>query len=255
MQGPARTWHAAASQTASYCHMCILAGVDRLQTSYVRYKRNNEAQVAGGGGWDVHISRRNFESHMHLEQASFLQEENTPFSQNAPESITVRIVEAPAEFAMPVKQDRCVMWPRKTGPMGLPARFRFAVKKGQHIRARKRPFTGLYLEGPWPTCYAWPQALGSFLYGAASHASHGLHTCAIRDTMQAAVPFLQGPHGCALPPASERAHHAPGAPGHAAAEGQRACVDARGELWRGGQGVDCSFGGLLDGPNGHGGSC
>jgi len=83
-----------------------MPGVERLQTSYVKYRRFQEAQVAGGNGWDLAISRRNYEQVARLEQQFFMQDDHPLFNPLAPDNITMRIIEAPAEFAVPVKQDR-----------------------------------------------------------------------------------------------------------------------------------------------------
>lgn len=78
--------------------------VERWQTQYVRYKTQPEAHVSGGG-WDLAASRR-FAEEMAGEDGGLLEAAllHSPLS---PRRVTLRVVEAPAEFAVPVKQDRC----------------------------------------------------------------------------------------------------------------------------------------------------
>jgi hypothetical protein len=72
---------------------------------YVRYKCQPEAQVTQSG-WDLAISQRYADQLALEEQQPYLSEESLLYNGLAPTSIALRIVEAPAEFAVPVKQDR-----------------------------------------------------------------------------------------------------------------------------------------------------
>jgi hypothetical protein len=84
-----------------------VAGVEKWQTMYVRYKCQPEAQVTQTG-WDLSMSQRYADQLALEEQQPYLSEESLLYNGLAPTNIALRIVEAPAEFAVPVKQDRCV---------------------------------------------------------------------------------------------------------------------------------------------------
>jgi hypothetical protein len=59
-------------------------------------------------GWDVNTSRSNYDQLAQQQQMEgMFNPEYSTFAHSAPESISLRLVEAPAEFAVPVKQDRC----------------------------------------------------------------------------------------------------------------------------------------------------
>jgi hypothetical protein len=73
---------------------------------YVRYKCQPEAQVTQTG-WDLSMSQRYADQLALEEQQPYLSEESLLYNGLAPTNIALRIVEAPAEFAVPVKQDRC----------------------------------------------------------------------------------------------------------------------------------------------------
>jgi hypothetical protein len=79
--------------------------VDRWQTTYVRYKCQPEAQVTSNG-WDLTISQQYADQLAMEEQQPYLNEESLLYNGLAPTRIYIRIVEAPAEFGVPVKQDR-----------------------------------------------------------------------------------------------------------------------------------------------------
>jgi hypothetical protein len=72
----------------------------------VRYKSQAEAQVTQGG-WDLATSQQLHNSTSLNEQQAFLSAEHPLNSGFAPSHVSLRIVESPAEFAVPVKQDRC----------------------------------------------------------------------------------------------------------------------------------------------------
>lgn len=73
---------------------------------YVRYKCQPEAQITNTG-WDLATSQRYADQLAAEEQQAYVREESLLYNGLAPTSIALRIVEAPAEFAVPVKQDRC----------------------------------------------------------------------------------------------------------------------------------------------------
>lgn len=88
---------------------CLHTAVDRWQTGYVRYHRAGEAHVSQGG-WSAHVSRQNIEVIARSGLDPMLPEMDSlhamVFSPMAPEAASIRIIEAPASFALPVKQDR-----------------------------------------------------------------------------------------------------------------------------------------------------
>lgn len=86
----------------------LFPGVERWQTVYVRYKSQAEAQVTQGG-WDLATSQRLHDAAAVTEQQPFLNEDHPLYSGFAPTHVNLRIIESPAEFAVPVKQDRCAM--------------------------------------------------------------------------------------------------------------------------------------------------
>lgn len=73
---------------------------------YVRYKCQPEAQITNAG-WDLATSQRYADQLAAEEQQAYVREESLLYNGLAPTSISLRIIEAPAEFAVPVKQDRC----------------------------------------------------------------------------------------------------------------------------------------------------
>lgn len=83
-----------------------MPGVERWQTTYVRYKTQPEAAAVGpSAGWQLAESRR-FAEQLAAEEGGF-PEDGLLYSGAAPLRVALRIVEAPAEYAVPVKQDRC----------------------------------------------------------------------------------------------------------------------------------------------------
>eukprot|EP00882_Tetradesmus_deserticola_P033554 GHRQ01038344.1.p1 GENE.GHRQ01038344.1~~GHRQ01038344.1.p1 ORF type:complete len:243 (+),score=65.99 GHRQ01038344.1:241-969(+) len=83
----------------------LMQNVEKWQTMYVRYKCQPEAQVTQSG-WDLSMSQRYADQLALEEQQPYLSEESLLYNGLAPTNIALRIVEAPAEFAVPVKQDR-----------------------------------------------------------------------------------------------------------------------------------------------------
>lgn len=73
---------------------------------YVRYKCQPEAQITNSG-WDLATSQRYADQLAAEEQQAYVREESLLYNGLAPTGISLRIIEAPAEFAVPVKQDRC----------------------------------------------------------------------------------------------------------------------------------------------------
>ncbi|KAG2452631.1 hypothetical protein HYH02_002865 [Chlamydomonas schloesseri] len=99
-------------------------GVDRYQTSYVRY---GQAEEALQGAWETETCRRTM-----AENGQDLNAFYPPGS--LPETISLRIIEAPAEFALPVKQDRRLfpcfkvrVEAKHRGPFSLPLTLRAHV--------------------------------------------------------------------------------------------------------------------------------
>lgn len=72
---------------------------------YVRYKCQPEAQITNTG-WELVTSQRYADQLAEEEQQAYVREESLLYNGMAPTSISLRIIEAPAEFAVPVKQDR-----------------------------------------------------------------------------------------------------------------------------------------------------
>lgn len=85
---------------------CCPADVEKLQSMYVRYKCQPEAQITNLG-WDLATSQRYADQLAAEEQQAYVREESLLYNGLAPTGISLRIIEAPAEFAVPVKQDRC----------------------------------------------------------------------------------------------------------------------------------------------------
>ncbi|GBF88728.1 hypothetical protein Rsub_01629 [Raphidocelis subcapitata] len=81
-----------------------MPAVERWQTAYVRYKTQPEA-AATGTGWQLAESRF-FAAKLAAEDGGAFAEDTLLYDGLAPARVTLRIVEAPAEFAVPVKQDR-----------------------------------------------------------------------------------------------------------------------------------------------------
>lgn len=73
---------------------------------YVRYKCQPEARVTTAG-WDLNVSQRYADQLAFEEQQTYLSEESLLYNGLAPTSVALHIVQAPAELAVPVKQDRC----------------------------------------------------------------------------------------------------------------------------------------------------
>ncbi|KIY94890.1 hypothetical protein MNEG_13073 [Monoraphidium neglectum] len=80
-----------------------MPSVDRWQTSYVRYKTQPEAYVCQAG-WELATSRK-FAEKLAQEESAFT-EDTLLYNGLAPCKVSLRIVDAPAEYAVPVKQDR-----------------------------------------------------------------------------------------------------------------------------------------------------
>lgn len=78
-----------------------MPNVERWQTQYVRYKTQPEAHVSAAG-WDLATSRR-FSEELGDYEAG---EDTLLYNGLAPCRVSLRVVDAPAEFAVPVKQDR-----------------------------------------------------------------------------------------------------------------------------------------------------
>ncbi|GAX73388.1 hypothetical protein CEUSTIGMA_g841.t1 [Chlamydomonas eustigma] len=87
-----------------------MPGVDKLQSCYVKYYRQNEAQTAGQAGWSATSSKRNYEDIFAGAEkqlaSSWDPQRILSDPRRVPEHISMRIVKAPAEFTFPVKQDR-----------------------------------------------------------------------------------------------------------------------------------------------------
>jgi hypothetical protein len=86
-------------------YWCCCADVEKLQSMYVRYKCQPEAQITNTG-WELITSQRYADQLAAEEQQAYVREESLLYNGTAPTSISLRIIEAPAEFAVPVKQDR-----------------------------------------------------------------------------------------------------------------------------------------------------
>ena len=86
-------------------YIAFPADVEKLQSMYVRYKCQPEAQITSTG-WDLATSQRYADQLAAEEQQAYVREESLLYNGLAPTSISLRIIEAPAEFAVPVKQDR-----------------------------------------------------------------------------------------------------------------------------------------------------
>lgn len=80
-----------------------MPNVGRWQTTYVRYKTQPEAHVSSAG-WELAQSRR-FAERLALEGGECAHDALL-YDGLAPTRVTLRIVEAPAEYGVPVKQDR-----------------------------------------------------------------------------------------------------------------------------------------------------
>jgi len=81
-----------------------MPNVGRWQTTYVRYKTQPEAHVSHAG-WELATSRK-FADKLAMEESAFV-EDTLLYNGLAPCRVSLRIVDAPAEYAVPVKQDRC----------------------------------------------------------------------------------------------------------------------------------------------------
>ncbi len=89
---------------------------------YVRYKSQAEAQVTQSG-WELATSQRLHDSSSLSEQQPFMNADSPLYSGYAPTHVNLRIIESPAEFAVPVKQDRCGhLAARLLSPLPSPAR-------------------------------------------------------------------------------------------------------------------------------------
>jgi len=80
-----------------------MPSLERWQTLYVRYKTQPEASVTHAG-WELATSRK-YAERLAAEEASFA-EDTLLYNGLAPARISLKIVDAPAEYAVPVKQDR-----------------------------------------------------------------------------------------------------------------------------------------------------
>lgn len=183
--------------------------VDRLQTMYVRYKCMPEAQVTQAG-WDLATSQRYADQLAAEENQAYLREESLLYNGVAPVSIALHIVDAPAEFAVPVKQDRWGSgWQRVCGRLGRGCR-EGACRTLAPGKARV------------PTAPARQPAATPLTPSPASATLSGACPCT-----QAPHAQLQGPRGgglqepLLLPPHPQSLCH------HTAGEGQRARVGAR----------------------------
>lgn len=82
-----------------------LPDVSRWQSTYVKYKGQNEGQVCQQG-WDLATSQ-SIQDQLALANNSAFPNSRSPLHTGlAPTGINMRMVTAPAEFAAPVKQDR-----------------------------------------------------------------------------------------------------------------------------------------------------
>jgi hypothetical protein len=80
-----------------------MPAVERWQAAYVRYKTQPEAYVCSSG-WELATSRK-FAEKLAQEESAFT-EDTLLYNGLAPCRVSLRIVDAPAEYAVPVKQDR-----------------------------------------------------------------------------------------------------------------------------------------------------
>jgi len=78
-----------------------MPNVHRWQSTYVRYGGQQEGQVSANG-WELSSSRIVHEG----VQVSGFPLGSTAMNCGAPTGVQMKIVTAPAEFAVPVKQDR-----------------------------------------------------------------------------------------------------------------------------------------------------
>jgi hypothetical protein len=158
------------------------------QATYVRYKCQAAAQVTQNG-WDLSTSQSYADQLAIEEPNAYLTEESLLYNGLAPKSIHIRIVDAPAEFAVPVKQDRCVGagvarrrrrgQPRAPGPRGrgwgqgtravpgrrLPASQGAAAAARQQLAllggaARSSAAQGTFIGTPPPSWQPGPQPQG-----------------------------------------------------------------------------------------------
>jgi hypothetical protein len=81
-----------------------MPSVERWQTTYVRYKTQPEAATASSG-WELPMSRR-FAEKLAAESEGAFTEDTLLYNGLAPVRVTMKIMDAPAEYAVPVKQDR-----------------------------------------------------------------------------------------------------------------------------------------------------
>lgn len=79
------------------------AGCERLQTTYVRYR--GKGAIVAPQGWELNACRRNC-TQLIQNQDLFVPEDHPIYTDFVPVSVDIKLLEAPAEFAMPVKQDR-----------------------------------------------------------------------------------------------------------------------------------------------------
>lgn len=79
--------------------------VKNWQTCYARYRGESEAHFASTG-WELSACHRAYQQQAMTSNAVLLPETHPVFSDAAPTAISLNIVEAPAEFSVPVKQDR-----------------------------------------------------------------------------------------------------------------------------------------------------
>lgn len=82
-----------------------MPGVDKWQATYVRYKCQPEAQLTQTG-WNLSTSQQYADQLAMEEHLPYLTEESLLYNGLAPTRIFIRILEAPTEFGVPVKQDR-----------------------------------------------------------------------------------------------------------------------------------------------------
>jgi hypothetical protein len=99
------TVHALLTQT--FCQGGVRnAGVEKWQTTYVRYKAGHPETQPAPNGWELAVSQRLLDQCAVSEQQRYMLKDHPLHSGHAPTSVNLRIVEAPAEYCVPVKQDR-----------------------------------------------------------------------------------------------------------------------------------------------------
>jgi len=82
-----------------------MPGIEGLQATYVRYFRSAEAHALLA--WQLPASLKNLDVITRNDNAR-LPPDHPLLTGEAPESISMKLLQSPAEFAVPVKQDKCV---------------------------------------------------------------------------------------------------------------------------------------------------